>query len=182
MKKMDTKHTDTDTNQNKCNTSDEPTEENRQREENKIVNTNKQSIGEEIKIVKNIRKPEEIKEIPHFKRQEERSEYRQPIEEAKAQLCEHSGKKFKPNPVERPNQTVFEQQPRDLAMNSNPRTVDEERHDSYEKTIEESRVARQNAQNLFFQQQLMEKKRIEDQLIKVKNSNEAIICNITNFL
>ena len=182
MKKMDTKHTDTDTNQNKCNTSDEPTEENRQREENKIVNTNKQSIGEEIEIVKNIRKQEEIKEIPHLKRQEERTEYRQPIEEAKAQLFEHSGKKFKPNPVERPNQTVFEQQPRDLAMNSNPRTVDEERHDSYEKTIEESRVARQNAQNLFFQQQLMEKKRIEDQLIKVKNSNEAIICKIKKIL
>ena len=53
MKKMDTKHTDTDTNQNQCKKSDhdKPTEEYRKME----VNTNKHSIEEETQKNRNMK-------------------------------------------------------------------------------------------------------------------------------
>ena len=69
--------------------------------------------------------------------------------------------------IEKPNQPVFEQNPQELRKNMMPTSDSIKIQNSYERTVEESKAARQNAQNLYFREQMMERKRLEDQLIKV---------------
>merc|ERR1719376_500475 len=68
--------------------------------------------------------------------------------------------------VEKQTHPVFEQNPQELRKNMMPTSNSMKIQNSYERTVEESKAARQNAQNLYFREQMMERKRLEDQLIK----------------
>ena len=89
-------------------------------------------------------------------------EYEQPSEEVNINLCEKTGKNLIPvgKIFENIKQNIFEQQPNTLIATR-------EQNSDYERAIEESRAARQSVQNLLYQEQITEKKRLEVQLTKV---------------
>ena len=107
------------------------------------------------------------KDNPKKRKKSYEINYEQPFGQANMNLCEKTGLKLKHNQIGKQSvkikPTIFEQQPKKFT-----KTTDEERmQNSYERTVEESRAARQSAQNLLFREQEMEKKKVEDQLIKV---------------
>ena len=147
MKKMDTKHTDTENSKNVLDCGN--------REDGKIRMGQSTSVKDQINQLK--RKPEDMKQYP----QPIETGCGQPIEEEKLRFCEKTGIKLNQNQNSRVSETntLFEQQPKKLIMTMKPRSNYEYIQSSYERTIEESRAARQSAQNLLYQEHMMEKKR-----------------------
>ena len=76
-------------------------------------------------------------------------------------------------------QPLVEQQPHILIQTMQPRSNNENIQNSYERTIKESKAARQSAQNLQFQEKIMEKNRFKDQMVKVKTIKNCCL-NLKN--
>jgi len=154
MKKMDKKRVEREPGK----TVDEKlVKENRKRDYSSIEKTNNGGILDGNQITNSNTKPEEMKQYPQLKLHKQ-TEF--------GNTMSRSDKNDIFEAVEKPTQPVFEQNPQELRKNMMPTSNSMKIQNSYERTVEESRAARQNAQNLYFREQMMERKRLEDQLLK----------------
>ena len=149
----------------------------------KFANTYKQNT-EHADQTAYKRKTEVDRQIAYQRKPEEpkRRANQQTIEATNKNNQEMSHTKLKPikfvRATEEPKEILCKQQPEEVKLNEYQRTTDAKResyerkrveanHESYERTIEQSKVARQNAQKLHCEQQMSKNKRIEEKLIKV---------------